>query len=547
MEVIDTITIGIFSLVIFITGISFSRSGGNVHSFFSAGGAVPWWMSGLSLYMSFFSVGTFVVWGSIAYSHGLVAVTIQSTMAIAGIVVGYYIAPRWNKTKVLTAAQFIEERLGSSIQKYYSYLFLLISLFTTGAFLYPVAKIVEVSTGFPLVVSIITIGVLVTIYTATGGLWAVLVTDVLQFVVLSAAVIIVVPLAFDVVDGFSGFLEKAPEGFFQLHNEEYTWLFMIAFGIYNMIYIGGNWAYVQRFTSVKSPGEARKVGFMFALLYIVSPLIWMLPPMIYRVLNGNLKGLADEGAYLLMSKEVLPVGLLGLVLGGMIFATASSINSTLNIAAGVFTNDLYKGIKKHPSDRHLMRVARIATMIFGGLTILVALVVPLLGGIVEVVLSVAAITGSALFLPPIWALFSKHQRGVVVFCVSLGSILINVLFKFLDQAILGFNLSRTSEMALGVLCPVLLLTIAEIWLRKRGEDKNHQRLLQLIKERDKNLESVEGTIGANSRGMRIIGVGVLVVGILMLTLGIMNIYSGYITLVVSLGVIGLGLYPILKK
>jgi Na+/proline symporter len=58
-------------------------------SYFAAGGALPWRMSGLSLFMSFFSAGTFVVWGSIAYNSGSVAVTIQSTMAIAGFIIGF--------------------------------------------------------------------------------------------------------------------------------------------------------------------------------------------------------------------------------------------------------------------------------------------------------------------------------------------------------------------------------------------------------------------------------------------------------------------------
>lgn len=106
-------------------------------SFFADGGALPWWMSGLSLFMSFFSAGTFVVWGSIAYTSGWVAVSIQWTMCIAGLIIGFVIAPRWQKTNALTAAQFISERLGGKTQKVYTYLFLFISLFTTAAFLSP--------------------------------------------------------------------------------------------------------------------------------------------------------------------------------------------------------------------------------------------------------------------------------------------------------------------------------------------------------------------------------------------------------------------------
>ena len=93
---------------------------------------------------------------------------------------------------------------------------------------------------------------------------------------------------------------------------------------------------------MKDAPSARKVGYLFAGLYLVSPVLWMLPPMIYRVLNNNLSGLENEGAYLLMCQEVLPTGMLGLMLGGMIFATASSVNTTLNLSAAVFATTFSK-------------------------------------------------------------------------------------------------------------------------------------------------------------------------------------------------------------
>ena len=139
--------------------------------------------------------------------------------------------------------------------------------------------------------------------------------------------------------------------------------------------MAGNWAYVQRYTSVATPKDAQKVGWLFGALYVISPLFWMLPPMIYRIINPNLVGAESEGAYLLMCKEVLPAGMMGLMLVGMIFATSSSVNTTLNIAAGVFTNDLFKHFKPHASDAELMRVGKLSTVVLGLITICVALVV----------------------------------------------------------------------------------------------------------------------------------------------------------------------------
>jgi len=291
MEILDYITIAVFAAGIMFVGSLFSSTGKNMKSFFAGGGNVPWWISGLSLFMGFFSAGTFVVWGSIAYSMGFVAVTIQLTMAAAGFAVGLLIAPRWNKTGCLTAAEYITRRYGASTQKLYTYIFLFISIFTTGSFLYPIAKIIEVAAGIPLSSSILILGVFCMIYVSLGGLRAVVVTDVLQFIILFAAVIIVIPLAFGEVGGVPEFLARVPEGFFTLFAGEYNWVFIVAFMLYNLFFLGGNWAYVQRYTSVRTPRDAKKVGVLFGVLYTFSPILWMLPPMIYRVFEPGLSGL----------------------------------------------------------------------------------------------------------------------------------------------------------------------------------------------------------------------------------------------------------------
>lgn len=520
MHIIDYLIILVFSIGILTAGLSFSGSGKNMKNFFAAGGAVPWWISGLSLFMSFFSAGTFVVWGSIAYSHGWVSVTIQWTMAIAGFVIGFFIAPKWHRARVLTAAEYITQRLGLYVQKVYSYLFLFISLFTTGAFLYPVAKIVEVSTGFPLHWCIIVLGAVIILYTTAGGLWAVIVTDVLQFIILTAAVLIVVPLAFKRVDGVSGFLQASPEGFFELLSGEYTIGFIIAFGLYNLFFISGNWAYVQRYTSVPTAKEARKVGYLFGLLYLISPVIWMLPPMVFRVFNPGLEGFGDEGAYLMMCKEVLPIGMLGLMLGAMIFATSSSVNTTLNIAAGVFTNDLYKNLKPKADNKHLMLVARLATITFGLLTIVVALLVQNMGGIVEVVLSVAAITGAALYLPPIWALFSKRQNGKSILLATLISLAINAFFKFLTPYVFSFSLNRAEEMILGVLTPIVVLVAFELWFYHfKKENPHYKEYEKLQAKKVAEEDEIEVSDSQNKHGRKVISWGILGTGLLIAAIG----------------------------
>lgn len=508
-------------------------------SYFAAGGAVPWAFSGLSLFMSFFSAGTFVVWGSIAYEMGMVAIIIQLGMCVAGFLVGYFIAPAWRRTNVLTAAEFVRKRLGHITQKFYTYVILILSLVYAGSFLYPVAKIINVSTGFSIEACVIVLGWLILIYTVAGGLWAVIITDVLQFVILTVAVIIVVYLSLQEVGGFSNFVEKAPENFFDWTNDEYSWLFILAFAFYNMIFLGGNWAYVQRYTSVKSPTDAKKVGLTFGWLYLLSPLIWMLPPMIYKVLNPSLDGLENEGAYLLACKEVLPLGMLGLMLGGMVFATASSVNTTLNLAASVITNDIFKVIKPKASTKTTMLVAKVSTILFGLATILVALLVPSAGGIVNVVITVGAVTGCSLYGPPIWALFSKRHTGKSILLITIISLSINLLFLFLAEPVLGQGLSREYEMLLGAIVPIVLLMGYEVYAKMINiEDSKY---VQILASEASQRIKVEDNVEQNSFGAKVLAITLAIVGALIVTLGTLTKESNAVVIFVGAVVVTVAL------
>ncbi len=532
MNKIDYFVTIIFSLVIVLAGLAFRKRGADMSSYFAAGGAVPWPISGLSLFMSFFSAGTFVVWGSIAYELGWVSITIQLTMCISGFLVAYFIAPAWRKTNSLTAAEFVRNRLGDGVQKFFTYLILMLSLAYSGAFLYPVAKIINVSTGFSINACIIVLGVLIVLYTVVGGLWAVIITDVLQFVILSASVFIVVFLSLREVGGFQQFAENVPDGFFDWTNSEYTWWFIVGMGIFNTIFIGGNWAYVQRYTSVKAPKEAKKVGLTFGFLYLVSPFLWMLPPMIYRVLNPSLVALENEGAYLLMCKQVLPIGLLGLMLGGMIFATASSVNTTLNLAASVITNDLFKVFRPKASISQIMFVAKLSTILFGVGTIMVALIVPAAGGIVNIVLSVGAVTGCSLYAPIIWAIFSKRHTGLSILFITITSLSINTVLKFFADDLLGANLSRGHEMLLGSTLPIFLLGVYELYAK--AQKKESLDYINYCKIKVTNTFKDNKNSDQNSYGFMVLSKTLFIVGILIILLAFMAEVLEIIVLVVGL-------------
>lgn len=536
MEQLDFIVMIVFALLIFAIGLAFTRVGSNNgQAFFEAGGETPWWINGLSLFISYFSAGTFVVWGSIAYKHGAVANVIQLTMAVSGLIVAMFIAAKWKRTGTRTAAEYIGRRFDTRTQQFYTYLILILSLVNTSAVLYPVGKMVYVATPFSLNACIIGIGIIIVLYTAAGGLWAVLVTDVVQFIILMAAVLIVIPAAFGEIGGVHSFFTKAPEHFFEPFNNDYTAIFMLAFVGYQTVYIGGNWSYVQRYTSVSSERNARKVAFLFAGLYLISPLIWMLPPMIYRIINPDLHGLEPEGAYMMLCQRVLPAGLIGLVLSGMISATSSKANTTINLAATVFAKDVYRSVfRPGATEKEQILVARLFTLLFGAGTIGVALLVPRAGGIVEVVLSVAAIAGGALFAPIIWSMYSNRQTSFSVVVTTIVALTVSLFFKVIAPTLIGLKFSRSIETLMGVGLPLLLLAAFELYYSMLDKYSAAALTLQTEQLEPQVLSKAHHVEAArqNVFGVTVILVASAVVGLGIITLGV---FSNYNNVVISVG------------
>ena len=531
MTYLDYLVIALFSLMILFIGLSFSRKSGNdMLSFFAAGGAVPWWINSLSLFMGFVSASTFVVWGSIAYSSGWVAITIQWAMSIAGLVTGIFIAPKWHKTKSLTAAEYICHRLGIRTQKTYSYIYLSIMVFLKGVCLYAVAIVLQVTTGISLYWWVGLLGTIIILYTTFGGLWAVVVTDVLQFIILISAGLILLPLSFDKIGGISGFVNSIVahhiNDFFNLSDHKYTVSFLLGFLFYNIFYLGGQWSFIQRYTSVASPEESKKVGILFGLFYIFAPVIWMLPPMIYRAVNPGLVGIESEQAYMQMCKTVLPSGMLGLITISLIFATNGSVQGFLNISAGVITNDLFKELYPRSSEKLLLGVARLATLLMGLIVILMGMLVPLMGGATNVILSVASVTGGAMYFPLIWTLFSKRQNSYTVLGTTIISLIISLACKFVIPALTGNSLSRAAEMVMGVVVPISIITIFEIGLRLKKspstEFENYQRYLSI--KIDSNTQTSNTPVDSEAKnkfGKQMISIGILASGLIIGGLGAM--------------------------
>ena len=442
MTQLDYLIICGYAVGLLVVGGIFSRRMKDSADMFVAGGESPWWVSGLSGFMTMFSAGTFVVWGGIAYRCGVVGISICLGNGIAVLVAGYFIAARWRRLGVTTAAEYFELRFGETAVRFYTLFNLIYKMVAIAVALYSIAVLVCALTpldeGMPfrdtetghLCVSwaIVACGVIVVAYTVAGGLWAVLMTDVLQFLVLTVCVLVVVPLSLTQVGGWSRFAAEAPDGFFAPVNDEFTWWFLIGWVAIQFASVGGEWAFVQRYLCVPTPQDARRGAYLFGVLYLVSPFIWMLPPMVYRAVNPQ----ADpEEAYILACQSVLPAGMLGLMIAAMFSATASMIDSQLNVFAGVLTRDFYGRLwRPLASERRLVAVGRLIAALLGAVLIAGTLAVPQLGGAERTALGIAALLIGPLMLPTIWGLFSRRIGCSAVWMSVVVSFTVSAAIKF---------------------------------------------------------------------------------------------------------------------
>jgi Na+/proline symporter len=276
----------------------------------------------------------------------------------------------------------------------------------------------------------------------------------------------------------------------------------------------------------------------------------MLPPMIYRTINPDLVGLDTENAYLKVCQLVLPPGLMGLMLTGMYFSTSASANTTLNVVSAVFTNDIYKGmINPAASDKKLMSIARLSSLVFGIGMIIIALLVPAAGGIVEVVLSIGAVTGGPLLAPALWALFSKKLTGKATLWITGSTLTVNLIFKIVLPITAGFKLSRSEEMLLGIGLPIILLAINE-WLfsRKTARSSEYEVYQAVMAQRKFDfLESSEEekteARRQNQFGLRVIAGALAFTAFLLFVLSALTTIGSTLTASIAFGILLTAIIP----
>ena len=478
MGALDYIILVLYFIGLIAVSVIVGRKIKSSEDMFIAGRNSSWWLSGISSYMTIFSASTFVVWGGVAYKSGLVAVVVAMLLGVASMIVGKWISGRWRSLRIKSPGEYLTIRFGHSTLSFYTISGIIARAVHTAVALYAVAVVMCALVDIDIRWAILILGLTALAYTVVGGFLAVLMTDVIQFGVLLAVVIFMIPLSFHEVGGMGVFIEKASHipGYFSGSSDTYTWLWLGLWMLLNIGMIGGDWPFVQRYISVPTIKDAKKSTYLIGALYLITPIIWYLPTMLYRIVepgpgmdvDPQEMTMLGEKAYVNMSKTVLMGGMVGMMLAAMLSATLSCVSGTLNVFANVYTYEIwgYRKKNREADEKKRILVGRIFTLIFGLVIIAIGMLIPSAGGGEKVVVTVLTMVLCPLYIPSIWGLFSKRLTGRGLITAMLVSWAIGFTAKFtVPASVLSQSMIETIS---GCVLPILILAIMEVLSRARG-------------------------------------------------------------------------------
>ena len=413
LQIADHIIIVGYFLMLTGIGLYFWKRMKHVRDFFTGGNAIPWWLAGVSFYLTGFSAFTFVAYSEMAYRYGFVAITLAWSSAVAMAVGTLFLAARWRRARIISPVEFLEARYNKQIRQVIAWTGLPLKVIDDGLKIYATGVFVSVGLGYDLKTSIIGSGVVMLLYTFMGGLWAVVVTDFIQFIILTLGVVVLFPLVMTEFDSVGDFAQGAQAGFLAPVNEPFSPLYVLAFYLLIILSYNGNWAFAQKFYSVRDERAARKAGMLAVALKIAGPPLFILPAMAARSLMPELMQPPNspQYTYAALSLRFLPVGLMGLMIAAMFSATMSTLSGDYNVMASVITEDIYRRLfDKEASQKRLVIVGRIATLLVGALTIIigVSLIASARTGLFEVMVTVFGLFVGPMLIPMLAGLLSRR-------------------------------------------------------------------------------------------------------------------------------------------
>lgn len=379
---LDYIAIVLYLLIMAGVGLFFGWFIKDIKDYFKGGNTIPWGISAISNFMGSLSTFVFIAYAGLAYSHGLTGVTVLWCTIPPFIFAALVMGKRWVRSRIITPVEYLETRFNVSVRQLFSWIGLIMRFLDNMVRQYAMGIFLTTATGFEFLDAVIFSGIITTFFTIVGGVWAVVVMDTLQFIILVFVSVLLVPLSLDAVGGLDTLMISHPDHFDWFNGPKGQPLWLMVYYLMVLLKYNGNWVFIQRFYSVRDEAATKKLGFLSALLLFIFPIVFLLPAI---AAVDILPDLADpEQAYVAVAVKLLPAGLLGLMVAAMFSATMSSLNSEFNVMSGVLTNDVYKRlINPGASEKQLILVARLNIIIVGCIVIFGALFVGELGGAFE--------------------------------------------------------------------------------------------------------------------------------------------------------------------
>lgn len=395
----------------------YHRKAGSSEEYFLAGRNMPWYVIGISMFSANISSNSLIAITGGAYKGGIVFFNYEWMASIVLTFFCLFILPFYLKSQVYTMPEYFEKRYDVRSRYYFSFITLVGNIFidTAGTLFAGVviAKLVYPEANTVLIVSLLAI--FAAGYTIFGGLSSVMRTEMVNTIILLVSALILSFIVYEKAGGYSAIMEYASskDASFThlvqpLGHPDMPWPgLLLGVPLLGFYFWCNNQFIVQRALSARDANQARKGALFAALLKIPILFLLVIPglaalklyPNLQEMYAGQLKNYSD-GAYPTLVFQLLPAGLIGLVVAGFLAAMASAVSATLNSASTLVTMDFVQKFRPGMDSKGLVRAGQIATVVFMVITVAWAPQIANFESLMNYMQSVLA-----LISPPVVAIF----------------------------------------------------------------------------------------------------------------------------------------------
>lgn len=468
----DAVVLVAYFTTMIAVGAGYSRHMKSAEMYFAGGKQLPWWIGGVSFVMSYVSALSIVVYAGLGYQYGAVALTLYWTTVPASVLTTWLLARRWHRAGIITPTEFLERRFSPVVRQLFVWSGVPLKIVDESLKIVAIGIFVSAGLGLSAEKAMLTVGLTILAYAVLGGLWAVVVTDFVQFVLVTGAIFLLLPLTFHAAGGWRHVAMSVPKEFFAPARPPYGWTYIGAFLVLSTLSLAGNWSLIQKFYSARSDNEAVRVGWLATVIFLVLPPVWITTGMLGR---GYLTSIADpQSIYAHLSSALLPAGMLGLIVAALFAATMSVLSSGYNVMSAVLTLDVYRRLLRPAADqRELVLVGRVLTAALALIVLALALIVTHFRWTIFDTM----VAAFGFFLPPtvLPMLAGLLSRGLSAAGALAGFVAgIGIGLAFLVYRWFAHPQNTGSFQALSIVVPAVLtaavLVIAAVFFPARGTE-----------------------------------------------------------------------------